>query len=149
MIAIPAIGVSSPVRALGLNRAGAMEVPQPGPHYDDAGWYRYSPTPGALGPAVVVGHLDSAANGPSVFARLGSLRPRDLVRVTRTDGSIAVFAVEAVGRYPKARFPTQLVYANTDHAALRLVTCGGPFERATGHYRDNIVVLASLVRTAA
>jgi len=141
--------VSSPVLTLGLNRSGDMQVPQPGPHYDDAGWYRYSPTPGSLGPAVVVGHLDSAANGPSVFAKLGTLHPRDLVRVTRADRSVAVFSVEGVRRYAKASFPTQIVYANTDHAALRLITCGGPFNRATGHYRDNIVVMASLVRTAA
>jgi hypothetical protein len=149
LITIPAIGVRSPVLALGQSRSGAMEVPPPGPHYDDAGWYRYSPTPGSLGPAVVVGHVDSAADGPSVFARLGSLHPRDLVRVTRADGSVAVFAIEAVRRYAKATFPTQLVYANTDQAALRLVTCGGPFEPATGHYRDNIVVLASLVEPAS
>jgi sortase (surface protein transpeptidase) len=149
LITIPAIGVRSPVLALGQSRSGAMEVPPPGPHYDDAGWYRYSPTPGSVGPAVVVGHVDSAAHGPSVFARLGSLHPRDLVRITRADGSVAVFAIEAVRRYTKATFPTQLVYANTDKAALRLVTCGGPFERASGHYRDNIVVLASLVGPAA
>jgi sortase (surface protein transpeptidase) len=148
LITIPAIGVRSPVLTLGQRRSGAMEVPQPGPHYDDAGWYRYSPTPGARGPAIVVGHVDSAASGPSVFARLGSLRPRDLVRVSRSDGSVAVFAVDSVRRYAKATFPTQLVYANTDQAALRLITCGGPFERASGHYRDNIVVLASLVEQA-
>lgn len=144
-ITIPAIGVRSRVQALGQSASGAMEVPQPGPQYDDAGWYRYSPTPGSLGPAVVVGHVDSAAGGPSVFARLGSLKPRDTVSVTRADGSVAVFAIEAVRRYTKASFPTQLVYGNTEQAALRLVTCGGPFERASGHYRDNIVVLASLV----
>lgn len=145
LITIPAIGVRSPVLALGQARSGAMEVPPPGPHYNDAGWYRHSPTPGTLGPAVVVGHLDSVTEGPSVFARLGSLHPRDLVRITRADGSVAVFAIEAVRRYTKAKFPTQLVYANTNHAALRLITCGGPFESASGHYRDNIVVLASLV----
>lgn len=146
LITIPAIGVRSPVLTLGQSRSGAMEVPPPGPRYNDAGWYRYSPTPGSLGPAVVVGHVDSAKDGPSVFARLGSLRPRDLVRITRADGSVAVFAIEAVRRFAKAAFPTELVYADTDKAALRLVTCGGPFESATGHYRDNIVVLASLVQ---
>jgi sortase (surface protein transpeptidase) len=146
-LAIPSIGVSSRVQRLGQTADGTMEVPAPGPHYDEAGWYRYSPTPGSIGPAVIVGHVDSAKYGPSVFARLGSLRPRDKVRVTRADGSVAVFAVDDVRRFRKARFPTQLVYGDTDHAALRLITCGGPLER--GHYRDNIVVRASLIRKAA
>jgi sortase (surface protein transpeptidase) len=119
-------------------------VPAPGPDYDRAGWYRYSPVPGALGPAVIAGHVDSAAVGPSVFFRLSSLRPGDTALVTRTDGSVAEFAVDGVRRYPKGQFPTELVYGDTDHAALRLITCGGAF--ANGHYFDNIVVRASLVR---
>jgi len=145
---IPAIGVSSRVQRLGQTAEGAMEVPAPGPHYDEAGWYRFSPMPGSLGPAVIAGHVDSATTGPSVFFRLSSLRPRDRVRVSRVDGSVAVFAVDEVRRFQKARFPSRLVYGNTDHAALRLITCGGPIDRDTGHYRDNVVVLASLVRAA-
>ena len=143
-IAIPAIGVTASVMRLGRAADNTIEVPQPGPHYDDAGWYRYSPTPGELGPSVIVGHVDSAKNGPSVFWRLGTLRKNDRVRVTRTDGSVAVFEVDDVRVFRKRAFPTELVYGNTDHAALRLITCGGPFDGA-GHYRDNVVVLASLV----
>jgi sortase (surface protein transpeptidase) len=92
-----------------------------------------------------LGHVDSAAQGPSVFFNLGDLRPGDEVLVTRADGLVAVFSVDGVRRYPKDHFPTLLVYGNTDHAALRLITCGGSFDYATGHYVDNIVVFASLV----
>ena len=145
-ISIPAIGVSSRLQSLGQNADGSMQVPARGsPRYNQAGWYRYSPTPGSRGPAVIVGHLDSV-NGPSVFFRLGSLHPHDTVLVRRADGSVAVFAVDQVRRYPKSNFPTQLVYGNTNYAALRLITCGGSIDPVTGHYRDNIVVLASLVR---
>jgi hypothetical protein len=145
-INIPAIGVNSRLQSLGQNADGSMQVPAPGSsRYNLAGWYRYSPTPGALGPAVIVGHLDSV-NGPSVFFRLGALRPHDTVLIRRADGSVAVFTVDQVRRYPKSNFPTQLVYGNTNHAALHLITCGGSIDPATGHYRDNIVVLASLVR---
>ena len=143
-IAIPVIRVRAPLLRLGLAADGTMEVPPPGKHYDDAGWYRHSPTPGELGPSVIVGHVDSAKSGPSVFWRLGTLRPKDRVRVTRADGSVAVFVVDDVRVFRKKKFPTELVYGNTDHAALRLITCGGPFDSA-GHYRDNVVVLASLV----
>lgn len=147
LLAIPAIGVRTRLIRLGLSRQGALETPPPGPHYDEAGWYRYSPTPGSLGPAVIAGHVDSAANGPSVFFRLVDLRPQDRVLVTRVDGSVAVFAVDNVLRYRKTGFPSALVYGNTHRAALRLITCGGRFDHASGHYLDNIIVLASLVDT--
>ncbi|HEV2088765.1 MAG TPA: class F sortase [Cryptosporangiaceae bacterium] len=147
-LAVPAIGVKSRLLHLGQTADGALEVPGPGPAYDQAAWYRYSPTPGVLGPAIISGHVDSAANGPSVFFRLGSLRPRDTIHVTRADGSVAVFAVDQVRRFHKKGFPTQLVYGDTDHAALRLITCGGEFDRRSGDYLDNIVVMASLVRSS-
>jgi hypothetical protein len=142
---IPSIGVHSDVQHLGVTSTGAMETPAPGPLYDTAAWYRYSPTPGELGPAILLGHVDSAANGPSVFFRLGEMKRGDRVSVAREDGSIAVFMVDEVRRYSKNDFPTQLVYGNIDHAGLRIVTCGGAFDESTGHYLDNIVVFASLV----
>lgn len=143
-ISIPAIGVSSAVQDLGLNPDGTIAVPQPGPHYNEAAWYEYSPTPGQLGPSVVEGHVDSAAEGPSVFFRLGALVPGEDVDISRADHTVAVFTVTAVRRYPKDAFPTTAVYGNTDRAALRLITCGGSFDHATGHYTDNIVVFADL-----
>jgi sortase (surface protein transpeptidase) len=148
-LSIPVIGVHSVLLSLGQAADGSLEVPAPGSHYDQAGWYRYSPTPGSLGPAVIVGHVDSIAHGPSVFFRLGALHPGDTVLVAREDGSVAVFAVDDVRRYHKSDFPTQLVYGDTNHAALHLITCGGPFDRHTGHYLDNIIVRASLVRFVA
>ncbi|MEO8289565.1 MAG: class F sortase [Gaiellaceae bacterium] len=142
---IPAIGVQSVVQYLGLTAQNTLEVPAPGPHYDEAAWYKYSSTPGAPGPAVITGHVDSAAGGPSVFYNLGELRRGDKVLVTRADGLVAVFRVDGVRSYPKDRFPTMRVYGATDHAALRLITCGGPFDQGTGHYLENVVVFASLV----
>ncbi len=105
-----------------------------------------SPTPGSLGPSIIVGHVDSAKGGPSVFFRLGELRAKDSVTITRVDGSVATFSVTAVRRYPKDAFPTRLVYGNTADSALRLLTCGGPFDEKTGHFRDNIIAFATLVR---
>jgi sortase (surface protein transpeptidase) len=141
---IPSIGVHSAVQYLGQTAEGALETPAPGPLYDTAAWYRYSPTPGSLGPAILMGHIDSAWNGPSVFFRLGELRPGDRVSITRADDSVAVFVVDRVSSYAKDDFPTDLVYGDIDHAGLRLITCGGAFDDATGHYLDNIVVFATL-----
>lgn len=142
---IPAIGVHSALQYLGLTAQNTLQVPPPGPRYNEAAWYKYSSTPGSLGPAVIYGHVDSAAQGPSVFFNLGDLRPGDKILVTRADGMVALFRVDGVRRYPKDRFPTLRVYGSTDHAALRLITCGGPFDDATGRYLDNIVVFASLI----
>ncbi|MEA2461176.1 MAG: hypothetical protein QOH90_1353 [Actinomycetota bacterium] len=143
---IPSIDVHSVIQHLGQTPEGALETPAAGPHYNEAAWYRYSPTPGSLGPAILLGHVDSAAEGPSVFFRLGELSKGDRVSVTRADGSVAAFTVDAVHRYSKEDFPTQLVYGDIAHAGLRLLTCGGDFDDTTGHYLDNVVVFASLVR---
>ena len=142
---IPAIEVHSAVQDLGQDADGGLEAPAPGPHYNEAAWYRHSPTPGSLGPAIMLGHVDSAVDGPSVFFRLGELRPGDRLSVTRADDSIAVFIVDEVARYAKDNFPTKLVYGDINFAGLRIVTCGGAFDDTTGHYLDNIVVFASLV----
>ena len=142
-IQIPAIGVRSSLLLLGLNADGTVQVPS-GNSYDRAGWYRYSPTPGSIGPAVILGHV-SGNEGASVFFKLGKLRPGDRVTISRRDGSVAVFQITRVRRYPKKHFPTDLVYGNTNHAALRLITCGGVFNSSTGHFVDNIIAFASLV----
>jgi hypothetical protein len=143
-ITIPAIDVKSQLLQLGRTSTGALAVPPPGPTYNQAGWYRDSPTPGSIGPVIIAGHVDSAADGPSVFYRLGALKPKDTVLILRADGSMAIFVVNEVRRYHKTAFPTALVYGNTNRAALRLITCGGSFDSSTCHYLDNIVVLASL-----
>jgi hypothetical protein len=142
---IPTIDVHARLLRLGVTATGALAVPPPGPDYNRPAWFTGSPTPGEIGPAVIEGHVDSAAQGPSVFFELGALRPGDSVLVGRADRRTAVFRVNAVRRYVKDRFPTAIVYGNTDRAALRLITCGGAFDRASGHYRDNIVVFAHLV----
>ncbi|MGA9309164.1 MAG: class F sortase [Pseudonocardiaceae bacterium] len=144
-IHIPAIKVSSPVNSVGLNPDHTMEVPQPGPHYNQAAWYRYSPTPGEIGPAVIIGHIDSAKEGPSVFFRLGALKAGQQIEVGRADGTTATFQVDSVASFSKHSFPTHTVYGDTDFAALRLITCGGSFDRSTGNYVDNIVVFAHLL----
>jgi len=146
-ISVPAIGVRSVVNDVGLAPDGTMEVPVPGPEYDQAAWFDGSPTPGALGPAVVIGHVDSAKDGPSIFFKLGQVKPGQRIDVGRADGTKASFEVEAVKTYAKDAFPLETVYGNTDHAALRLITCGGSFDERRASYRDNVVVFARLTTT--
>jgi len=148
VIDIPVIGVHSDLQYLGLTDDNRLEVPAPGPRFDEAAWYKYSATPGAPGPAIILGHVDSGGYGPSVFFNLGRLQPGDEVLVTRADGLVAVFRVDEVARYLKEEFPTLLVYGETPNATLRLITCGGEFDRDTGHYLDNIIVFATLTGQA-
>jgi sortase (surface protein transpeptidase) len=124
---VPAIGVHHSLLQLGENPDGTLQVP-PLTDVADAGWDRYSPTPGQLGPAVILGHIDAATQGKGVFYDLGALRPGDTVSVTRSDHTVAVFRVDGVNRYTKGAFPTLTVYGNTPDAQLRLITCGGPFD---------------------
>jgi hypothetical protein len=143
-IDIPAIGVSSTVQQLGLESDGSVQVPPLG-RDSHAGWYKNSPTPGQVGPSILLGHIDSAKYGPGVFFKLGDLRQREMISVTRADHTVAVFEIERVVEYPKAHFPTFEVYGNLDHAGLRLITCGGRFDPSAKSYEDNIVVYASLI----
>ncbi|TFV52761.1 class F sortase [Geodermatophilus sp. DF01-2] len=143
---IPSLDVTSELLRLGLNDDGTVEVPPLGPN-DQAGWYHNSPRPGAVGPSVLLGHVDSAEWGPGVFFELGALTPGDEVEVTRADGSVAVFAVDRVERYPKDEFPTLEVYGNTTDPQLRLITCGGAFDPAARSYEDNVVAYATMVDT--
>jgi hypothetical protein len=140
---IPAIGVDSKLLHLGLNSDGTIQVPSLETGSDKAAWYKYSATPGQIGSSVIEGHLDSS-QGAAVFFRLGALRPGDTVNVTLADGITAVFRVTGVREYVKSRFPAKAIYGATDFAALRLITCGGAFDYATGHYLGSTVVFASL-----
>jgi sortase (surface protein transpeptidase) len=142
-IRIPAIGVSAAVVRLGLNRDGTLQVPG---DYDVTGWFTGGPAPGATGPAVIAGHIDSK-RGPAVFYRLRELRPGQEITVGRSDGSSVRFAVDGVAQYPKHAFPTAAVFGPSPEPLLRLITCGGVFDRSQRSYRDNVVVTARLVAT--
>lgn len=145
-ITVPAIGVSSDLPQIGLAPHKEIQTP-PFARDSHAYWLDVSPTPGQLGPSTIIGHVDSAKYGPEVFFKLGALKQRDTISVTRADGIVAEFQVEKTVEYPKAKFPAQAVYGNLDHAGLRLITCGGIFDPALHSYESNIVVFASLVST--
>ncbi|MEU8920742.1 class F sortase [Kitasatospora sp. NPDC048545] len=136
---IPSAGVDAPVTDLGLNADGTVQVP-PADRGDEVGWYRNGPTPGETGPAVLIGHYDTV-HGPAVFRQLPKLRPGELVRVRRADGSTVDFKVRTLLQAAKDGFPTEQVYGNTPAPALRLITCGGQIG-SDGHWTDNIIVLA-------
>jgi hypothetical protein len=140
---IPAIKVHTRVMSLGLKSDATVEVP-PLDRDAPAGWYRYLASPGEIGPAVILGHVDSARDGPAVFYRLGLMRRGNTIKVTRADGAVAVFTVQSVVEVDKSAFPTTAVYGPTNTAELRLVTCGGSFDRSRHSYRDNIIVFATL-----
>ncbi|MGP3911244.1 class F sortase [Nonomuraea sp. 10N515B] len=142
-VEIPGIGVRAKVMKLGLGSDGTLEVP-PLSKAEQTGWYERSAAPGTAGPTVIVGHVDTA-DGPAVFYRLGELRPGDRVRVTRADGRVATFQVDALESVRKDAFPTQRVYGDVAYPAIRLITCGGAFDRTSGHYRNNTIAYGHLV----
>jgi LPXTG-site transpeptidase (sortase) family protein len=143
-LSIPAIELKVPVSELGLNANHTVQVPT---NFAEPGWYRLGPSPGQLGSAVILGHVDSYL-GPAVFFRLRTLRPGDHVNVTLADGVITHFVVRQVAMYQKANFPTVLVYGSHGYSALQLVTCGGVFDSQIGHYLSNVVVYTNLVSTS-
>jgi hypothetical protein len=136
---IPVIGVQTHLIELGLTASGALQVPTT---TTVAGWYTGSPRPGAIGPSLIEGHVDSLT-GPGVFYRLSELRPGDRIYVSRADGTTVEFRVTAAQTYLKTYFPTADVYGPTPDPELRLITCGGTFDYATGHYLSNTIIYAA------
>jgi sortase (surface protein transpeptidase) len=138
---IPAIGLTVSLSSLGLNADGSVQVPST---IQQAGWFRLGPTPGQVGSAVILGHVDNYT-GPGVFFQLRTLAAGDQLYVSLADGDTAQFAVNSVASYTKPQFPAQRVYASHGSSALQLVTCGGVFDHQTGSYLSNVVVYSSLV----
>jgi Sortase domain len=134
-ISIPSIGVESALVPTGALNDGTVAVP---PDANIAGYFTGGPRPGQRGPAVIMGHVDSQKSGPGVFWHLVDLAAGATVTVKTTTGP-QQFVVQSVEQYPKNEFPTERVYGPVPEAALRLITCGGSFDRSIGHYRDNVI----------
>jgi LPXTG-site transpeptidase (sortase) family protein len=138
---IPSVGINTNLITLGQEADGTLETPK---DYGIAGWYKYSPTPGQTGPSIIVGHVDSY-KGPAIFFRLKELKSGEIIEVKRKDGTTVKFKVDSVKQFQQDNFPTSEVYGNTNYPGLRLITCGGAFNRATGQYTENTVVFASRI----
>ncbi|GGT02924.1 hypothetical protein GCM10010156_71090 [Planobispora rosea] len=144
-LVIPRLGVNAPIKSVGLDRRGAIEVP-PVNNANLVGWYREGPTAGEAGPAVMLGHKDTRT-GSAVFSRLHEIRNGDIIEVHRQDGVIAVFTVGGLEQAEKSVFPTQRVYGTYPSPQLHLITCGGTYNRSTGHYTDNVIAYATMTST--
>src|ERR1700722_16767715 len=140
-VRIPAIGLAVWLTQLGLNANGTVAVPT---SVQVPGWFSPGPSPGQVGSAVILGHVDSY-QGPGVFFQLRTLQPGDQITVNLADGVVATFQVKSVVMYQKTQFPDQQVYGSSGSSELQLVTCGGTFDSQTGHYLSNIVVYSSFV----
>ena len=140
-VSVPAIGLDAPLIDLGIADDGAMEVPVDA---DDVGWFTGGGKPGGRGPTVIAAHVDSAS-GPAVFARLDELVAGDRVDVTTVEGGVVGYVVTEVLDVPKAEFPTGRVFGAQPTDQLRLITCGGVFDRSSGHYDQNRIVFAEPV----
>jgi len=143
-ITIPKIKVDAKIISVGVNPDGTVQVPS-FKQARLAGWYKAGVSPGEVGNAVVVGHVDSAAIGPAVFFRLGALKRGDRIEVSRADGTVVRFRVDSVRSYPKSKFPAEQVYGNADTPRLQVITCGGVFDRKKRSYPNNIVVSAARI----
>jgi hypothetical protein len=138
---IPAIGVDATVDPVAVDpKTAEFAVP---PSVDRVGWYRYGPgLEATAGSVVIAGHVDAAQQGAGAFFRLRDLKTGDRVEVTGPDGRPRQFTVVAREIFEKTRIPLERYFARDGALRVTLITCGGPFDRARGHYRDNVVVTA-------
>ncbi|MEV4319344.1 class F sortase [Actinocrispum sp. NPDC049592] len=142
-VSLPRIGAKSSLIPLGLNEDKTVQVP-PVSQPMQAGWYDKAPAPGEVGPAVILGHVDGD-HKPGIFYRLKEMAAGDDILVTRKDGKTLKFVVYNVAKVSKKDFPTDEVYGDTDGPELRVITCGGEFDRSAHSYKDNVIVFAKLV----
>lgn len=142
LLTIPALGIKAPVVVTGTDPDGVPETP-PFDRPDEVGWYGRTASPGSPGASVIWGHLDTPKQ-TAVFIYLKDLRPGALIRVARDDNTEAAFTVERVASYPDEGFPSDLVYDDPGYPALRLITCGGVFDRKTREYLSTVIVFARL-----
>nr|WP_244199706.1 class F sortase [Amycolatopsis thailandensis] len=142
-VKIPKIGAESSLVTVAIDKDGKMSVPT-AKHPMQAAWYRLSPVPGEVGPAILLGHVDGNKQ-PGIFFKLKDVNPGDEVLVERSDGKNLKFVVEKKDQVPKDQFPEEAVYGNTDKPQLRLITCGGVFDKEEHSYKDNVIVYANLV----
>lgn len=138
---VPSLGIATSIGQLGLQANHQVQVPA---SVHTVGWFRFGPTPGQVGSAVILGHVDSYL-GPGIFFNIKSLPVGALIEVRLANRSTALFRVTSVVQYAKSSFPDALVYGSSGERELNLVTCGGTFNRATGGYESSIVVFSRLV----
>jgi hypothetical protein len=145
---VPSMDISAPVVPRGLDAAGAVDPP-PYEMAHTVGWYDGGAQPGVEGAALMVGHVDTETK-PAVLYGLSAARPGEKIRVTRADGSVAEFTIDDVQVFDRGHFDAKKVYGPREHgrAELRLITCGGTFDRATRAYTANVVVSAYLTGVA-
>jgi hypothetical protein len=136
---IQRLTINAPVVPLAMGPDGSLRPPS---RWSDAGWWVDGPEPGEAGAAVLAGHLDST-RGPAVFYHLAELQPGDPITIIRRDATQVTYLVQRSGRYPKSRFPTRAVYQPTRTSTLRLITCGGAFDKHSRHYTDNTIIYAT------
>lgn len=137
-ISIEGIGVSNaPVRDVGVEEDGDMEIPGA----NDVGWYRFNPTPGEAGSAVLAAHI-SYDGDPGVFRYLDEAQVGDRVVIEYDDQSAAEFVIVELAQYDKDELPKQRVFAKGGDPVLTLITCGGDFNRSLRSYEDNVVAYA-------
>lgn len=138
-ITIPSLSINAPFEFLGLNPDHTIAVPV---NSQDVGWFIYGPKPGEVGAAVIIGHLDSV-KGQAIFANLNKINPGDKILITRDDGSLVTYRVDSLSKFSQNNFPTQAVYGSLPYAGIRLITCGGTWNKKAGHYTENLIVFGT------
>ncbi|SCE15191.1 class F sortase [Streptomyces sp. PalvLS-984] len=142
-LSIRSIAVDAPFTPLSIGSSGQLDAP-PANDPNLVGWFKDGATPGERGTSVVAGHVDTKT-GPAVFLLLSTLKAGNTVDITREDGKVASFKVDTVETFSKADFPSDRVYSDNGTAQLRLITCGGLYDKKAKDYKDNVVVFAHLV----
>jgi len=139
-VRIEKLDVDAEIVPVGVDDQRAMVVPGA----ELVGWYELGPRPGEVGSAVLAAHVNYNRE-PGAFFELHQLKPEDLVTVTTAGGEELSYRIRFGARLDKDELPVEDIFTNEGPAVLTLITCGGYFDQAAGHYEDNVVMVADLV----
>jgi hypothetical protein len=136
-LVIEDIGVFHPVRPVGLEDDGQLEVPDE----TQIGWYRYGSAPGRPGATVLAAHVTwNRTSGPFLYLR--DLEPGGRIDVALADGTVRTYQAVERAVYGKDDLPRDRIWRTTGDETLVLITCGGSYNPEIRRYRENVVVYA-------
>lgn len=141
---IPTLRVNASIEPVGVLADGDLAVPTQKP-WDGVGWYRYGPSPGAHGSAVIDGHLDRPGGAPAVFWNLHSLRLGDSIMVVTPGEKPLHFRVMKMTYYTAKNAPVQTIFENRTGIFLNLITCAGQWIASQHQTTLRLVVYTVLV----
>ncbi|WP_256758685.1 class F sortase [Cohnella sp. WQ 127256] len=138
---IPTIGVHAGIEPVDVSSTGQMGVPK---STDKVGYLSSGILPGAVGNAVMDGHVDTY-NGKAIFYHLKNLKKGDPVFIKNDKERSIEFIVESIEIFKTSEAPINRIFGPMNEPRLNLITCAGKYSRSKREHEARLVVFTRRV----